>query len=342
MLTNTPKTKSAVPANKVPSESKKSKAHSPRIDLYYSGSVGSSSDSSVPPTNTSTKEIMNMLHSIVGRMDNFESKVGNMESAINNVANAALESRRNPISLEDGVLPNLEQQTEDLTEFHIDPLVWVRSNFEGLKNGYNLPDSISNKEVLFSVSMEATKAHGTHVNLRNRVLFLLNKYRSFLRSIDPSYSLDDIKSKGFRKLMELAHMKSKLLHASLQHPIDLLQMVEINELVYLLCQIEKDFIHEGVLDSNFDCASDFLGQFTAYNSISAITEKDRKSRRDKHILFTKVQAKGSYQNQKIGKKSQFYNKGNQSKKFQNYSTNSNNNSSKSFKKGGFNNNESKD
>ncbi|EFC36848.1 predicted protein [Naegleria gruberi] len=105
--------------------------------------------------------------------------------------------------------------------------------------------------------------------------------------------LQEIQSKGLQKMMEMLHLKSKLLQFALSHPLNVTNIIEITELVFLLSEVEKIFLEEGLFESNFDVANQFIQPFIQSNTFADITEKARQKKREKsivkHAITSKIQ-----------------------------------------------------
>src|SRR3989338_6726692 len=58
--------------------------------------------------------------------------------------------------------------------------------------------------------------------------------------------------------------------------------------VFLLCEVEKVFLEEGLFDSNFDVACQFIQPFIQSNTFADITEKTRQKKREKAIVKSAI------------------------------------------------------
>jgi hypothetical protein len=173
-------------------------------------------------------------------------------------------------------------------------------------------DSVDYTEDVNSISTEVlyenlVESHNgkfsSHAALKERIHELLEKYEGCFQQIHPDFKLQDIKSKGYKKLMEISHQSCCLLDyfRSLKE-FDLKVVLEITELISLLSQLSMVFIREGIDNNSFEPAEDFLNPFLTSNNILHVTEKlrqqsrkDHQQKQEKELLNSFTRTRGSFQ-----------------------------------------------
>ncbi|EFC40712.1 predicted protein [Naegleria gruberi] len=174
-----------------------------------------------------------------------------------------------------------EDSAEDSTGKH-----WGMSTIKEIRRHYEVGDRLADGDVLSFVSAKTLRRYQTNDALLNRVQSLMARFESVIHNHRTYPRLQEIQSKGLQKMMEMLHLKSRLLHFALSHPMNVANIIEITELVYLLCEVEKIFLEEGLFDSNFEVATNFIQPFVQSNTFADITEKARSKKREKAVIKT--------------------------------------------------------
>ncbi|EFC36893.1 predicted protein [Naegleria gruberi] len=184
--------------------------------------------------------------------------------------------------------PDEESADEDFTGKH-----WGLTTIKEIRRNYEVGDRLSDGDVLSFVSAKTLRHYSSNEALLNRVQVLMARFESVIHNSRNYPRLQEIQSKGLQKMMEMLHLKSKLLQFALSHPLNVTNIIEITELVFLLSEVEKIFLEEGLFESNFDVANQFIQPFIQSNTFADITEKARQKKREKsvvkHAITSKIQ-----------------------------------------------------
>jgi hypothetical protein len=122
----------------------------------------------------------------------------------------------------------------------------------------------------------------TPEELQGRVNELLFKHKSTIRSLPNEFNfIKDIKSPGYKKLLEIHNILFSLQRWILKSPFNLSNQLEVIELSALLNEISMIFIKEGVEANSFESASMFIEPFLTTTNLVTLTEKFREKARKK-------------------------------------------------------------
>ena len=281
-MVHTPSNKIAAIRQKI-SASKSAPSSTTTTSTFKSGYIpvtdnGSSSSSNEPTTSaldnvqggseTNLDVILNAISSLGERIKHLEAVPPVLQQAND---------------LEDD--PN-EDSAEDSTGKH-----WGLSTIKEIRRHYEIGDRLSDGDVLSFVSAKTLRHYQSGDSLLTRVQTLMARFESVIHNHRSYPRLQEIQSKGLQKMMEMLHLKCRLLQFALSHPINVTNVIEITELVFLLCEVEKVFLEEGLFDSNFDVACQFIQPFIQSNTFADITEKTRQKKREKAIVKSAISNK---------------------------------------------------
>jgi len=225
----------------------------------------------VEEVESSSDAIKLMLAKIDKRLDEMDGKI----AAASNPSN--VEPQTEVLEEEKTV----EQQP--LLDDEFETLEWMENQTEKLKIAYKVPNDLSPIEVINFVSKEMKKDPDSTEALNSRIHHLVLKYKDVVKQLSPEFNLDEIRSKGYKKLLELSNMESHLLNFALSSG-DLVRMFEVAELVRCLVKIQMVYLHEGLNESNFEVADSFINKLLTSNSYMSLTAKAREKDRKKQVV----------------------------------------------------------
>lgn len=143
---------------------------------------------------------------------------------------------------------------------------------------------VSNEELFAGITeaFDTNASIHTYEQLESRVNDLMFKYKAAIAPIGSEYNLKDIKSPGYRRILEIlniiSHLQSSMIRSK---PFNILCTLEITELSFLLSQLTMIYIKEGIDANSFDSASSFIEPFLTTNTLLSLTQKKRDKSRKK-------------------------------------------------------------
>ena len=282
------------------------------------------------PTIATPDVIKLMLEKIDKRLNEMDGKIAVASTVPSNV-----ETRDD--SLED---EEMEEQQQPLNEDEVEALNWMEHQAENLKVAYKTPNDLSPIGVINFVAKEMKKDPESTEALNSRIHHLILKYKDVVKQISPEFNFEDIRSKGYKKMLELSNMEGHLLNVALSS-CDLVRMFEVAELVRCLVKIQMVYLYEGLNESNFEVADSFINKLLTSNSYMSLTAKAREKDRKKQVMKKATEGlqasssrggiqknrRGNYNNNNFNGRSfrQTYNGGYNGVPNNNYHTNNNQN-----------------
>jgi len=147
---------------------------------------------------------------VISMMEKLDKRLNDMEGKISSKASARVEADN---TIQQDV--EMEEQSQQLQEVELEALDWMDIQCSKLRDAYKAPANFPPLAVIEYVAKEMTKDPDSAEGLKSRIHHLVMKYKEVVKQISPEFDLDEIRSRGYKKMLEMANMESHLLNFAL-------------------------------------------------------------------------------------------------------------------------------
>ncbi|KAG2386347.1 hypothetical protein C9374_002793 [Naegleria lovaniensis] len=134
----------------------------------------------------------------------------------------------------------------------------------------------TNDELYNFIINQSSLSITTASEWKARINTLLHKFEQFFTPLDSSYGADKIKSKGYKRVLEVLHKLACVSKAArMQQEFNFQFTLDSLELCELLSRLLMVFINEGTENNSFEAADDFISGYIATDNYLEMTEKER-------------------------------------------------------------------